>query len=325
MSLKVVKLRFKTPVHFGQMGIGIEEVSEVVHSDTLFGALCWAWASLYGRESLEDLLNSFTEKPPFLLSSCFIYSGDTFFLPKPHTSPPGFEDLATREEYSRIIKEMNYLPRETFRCWAWREKIDYGFIKSDYSKCYERFLVPRVALDRATSNSQIFYCGVVRYRDNCGLFCLIRIEDVACEEKLHAAFDLLGEMGLGGERTSGFGRFEPIWEDADEEWRRLLSFPGDSYCCLSLFHPENPEIIDELIEGASYSLLERRGWFSSPFSKKQYKRKTVTMFAEGSVFTRPITGHLVDVTPDIWRKEEEDPHPIYRYGYAFTIPIKQRE
>jgi len=327
MSLKVAKLKFKTPVHFGQMGIGIEEISEVVHSDTLFGALCWAWASLYGRKNLEGLLNSFSKKPPFLLSSCFIYGEDTFFLPKPQTSPPGFEDPATREEYGKIVKEMNYLPREIFRRWAWREKINYEsieLIRSDYGKSYERFLVPRVALDRATSSSQIFYCGVVRYRENCGLFCLIKVEDSSWEEKLHAAFTLLGEMGLGGERTNGFGQFELLWEDADEEWERLLSFSGDSYCCLSIFHPENLETLEELIEGASYSLLERRGWFSSPFSKRQYKRKSVVMFAEGSVFTRPITGHLVDVTPEIWKKEEQNPHPIYRYGYAFTVPIKQK-
>lgn len=138
------------------------------------------------------------------------------------------------------------------------------------------------------------------------------------------SLSLLGELGLGGERSSGLGKFKLTWEDADDEWNRLLLFEGNGCLCVSLFHPEDLDIIADTVNGASYALLERRGWFLSPFSRKQYKRKTVTMFAEGSVFAKKIAGHLVPVAPEIWIKEG-NPHPIYRYGYAFTIPVKLKE
>ncbi len=42
-----------------------------VHSDTLFGALCWAYRALQGRASLEQFLDGLPGRPPCVLSSCF--------------------------------------------------------------------------------------------------------------------------------------------------------------------------------------------------------------------------------------------------------------
>jgi len=324
MSLKIARLDFNTPVHFGGVGIGLESTEEIVHSDTLFSALCHSWVNLYGKADLDDLLISFEQKPPFLISSCFIYNSDTYFLPRPHTPPPGFESVDVRESHGKDVKRLNYLPREIFGLWARREKINYETIKEDYGSSYRFFLVPRVAIDRTNSNSQIYYCGTIKFQEGCGLFCLIKFNDRSYIQKVKMSFSLLGELGLGGERSSGLGKFKFVWVDADDEWNRLLSFKGDGYLCISLLHPENPDTIEDLMNGASYTLLERRGWFLSPFSTKQYKRKTVTMLAEGSVFTKSITGHLVPVTPEIWIKEG-NPHLIYRYGYAFVIPVKLKE
>ncbi len=45
--------------------------SRPIHSDTLFGALCWAWRVLYGREAVERFLSGASEEPPFVVSSAF--------------------------------------------------------------------------------------------------------------------------------------------------------------------------------------------------------------------------------------------------------------
>ncbi len=42
-----------------------------VHSDTLFGALCWAYRAVHGRAELERLLARLPEQPPWVVSSCF--------------------------------------------------------------------------------------------------------------------------------------------------------------------------------------------------------------------------------------------------------------
>jgi len=327
MILRMAKFMFNGPVHFGRIGVGIERTEEIVHSDTLFSALSHSWASLYSKSDLDDLLACFNQSPPFLLSSCFVYNNNTYFLPKPHTLPPGFENPDVRERYGKEVKETEYLPREIFELWIRREKINYESIKKDfpeYNSSYIFHLVPRVSIGRVRSNSQIYYCGTVKFRENCGLFCLVKFDDPSYEEKVKRGFFFLGEMGLGGERSNGLGRFNLRWEDCSKEWYELFTFKGSNYLCLSLFHPENIEIIEELVEGASYTLLERKGWLFSPFSKKQYKRKSVTMFSEGSIFEKEIKGHLVDVTPEIWMKEGNS-HPIYRYGFALTVQVNKGE
>ena len=58
-----------------------------IHSDTLFGALCWAIRVMYGVRPLEEMLAVFNERPKFILSSAFpcLRSGDRLvrFFPKP--------------------------------------------------------------------------------------------------------------------------------------------------------------------------------------------------------------------------------------------------
>ena len=44
-----------------------------IHSDTLFGAICWALRMLYGASYLEEMLTDFGEYPRFVLSSAFPY------------------------------------------------------------------------------------------------------------------------------------------------------------------------------------------------------------------------------------------------------------
>lgn len=319
MCFKIARMKFSSPVHFGELGIGIEETEEIIHSDTLFSSLCHAWASLYGKKDLEEMLDVFKNEPPFLLSSCFLYQNQTYFLPKPAVQPPGFEEARIREEYGKSIKKMNYLPAQVFKKWVKQEEITYETLKEnypDYADGFERDIIPRVALDRATSNSSIYHFGLVKFNKDAGLYCLIKVFKKDYEQKLESAFRLLGELGLGGERSSGYGRFEVSFPEVPDDLKGISQFEGDKYCLLSLFHPENG--LD--LKDASYGLIERRGWILSPYLKKQYKRKTVTMFSEGSVFSEPVKGHLVDVTPDIWDKEGI--HPIYRYGFGFTVGVK---
>ena len=71
-----------------------------IHSDTLFGALCWAIRHLYGKDRLESLLKAFAEDPKFILSSafpCLFHDGEKVrCYPKPLLS-----DL-TSEQVERL-------------------------------------------------------------------------------------------------------------------------------------------------------------------------------------------------------------------------------
>jgi CRISPR-associated protein Csm4 len=151
-----------------------------------------------------------------------------------------------------------------------------------------------------------------------GLYFLVEFPDADAEleSQLRIALELLGEEGLGGERSSGAGRFIPTWEALSDDWQAAVNFDqGNRHSLISLFWDKRitPYWLDAQ---ARYALQERGGWIASP-SGRQLRRKMVRMFAEGSVFSQVPRGQLADVTPAGFTQ-----HPVYRNGIAFSLPIK---
>lgn len=320
---KLVKLDFKNNLaHFGELGIGMEETSERVRSDTLFSALVISYARI--GKNVDTLLQRFhQEEVPFRLSSSFIYRENegktTYFLPRPKQAPINYpigNDLKIAKDY----KKLNFLDLATWKSWYQDDGFNEDTKLPDnvYGKCFEIDKQPKIAIDRNTRATNLYHTSFVRYRskpnDKSGLYFLIKFHDEILKNDLHdlkAALELLGEDGLGGERSSGAGQFEPSWHDLDEKWQNLVKFEGNSQSLISLYWDDN--LVS--LENSSYELQERGGWITS--SSKNQRRKKVMMFAEGSVFADIPIGKLADVTPP-----EFTQHRIYRSGIAVSLPIK---
>jgi CRISPR-associated protein Csm4 len=368
---KLVRLNFgKNLAHFGEAGIGTEETTERVRSDTLFSA----WVSLYGRifdtpnkPELENLLKRFDQtpdQPPFRISSTFIYRYTQsvanpkksyasqaeriiYYLPRPLQYPKGYpeDDLA----FSKVYRKLNYLPLDIWQRWyqgigftpedaqeltSAVSQETHGALQQagvfDYGSTFYKHQVPKVSIDRTNRATNFYQTGFVKFihseknkNDSSGLYFLIHFptNDPELENHLYAALELLGEEGLGGERSSGAGRFNATWldiEDASDpslkQWREVLHFKqGNHHALLSLFW-ENP-LRDRVLLGATarYALKERGGWVVGP----QVRRKMVRMFTEGSVFPVTPMGSLADVTPESFRRN----HNIYRSGVSLSLPI----
>lgn len=322
MSLWCAKFSFLDRVHFGSLGVGLESVEETLHSDSLYSALCHAWAACFGGDDLKELIARFQSSPPFLLSSAFPYLRETFLLPKPMTRPAGFADETMRQEYGKVLKATTYLPRELFVGWIQ----DMAFPPTQIeevpplvAQVFQKELIPRVALGRENAVSAIFQVGVVRFARNGGLYVLIRLHDEVMLPKLRTALELLGEMGVGGERTYGLGRFMVELAPAGAAWQVFEEERGPRYLTLSLSCP-NAEDLQRLDERCAYGLIERKGWIHSPYTYRQLKRKSVVMFAEGSVFSQALSGQVLDVTPTVW--ERAGSHPIYRFALPFYVSVQ---
>lgn len=362
MNWKLVRLNFgRNTVHFGEVGIGIEKTSDRVRSDTLFSAWISAYARLFGEE-VSELLKRFQQsEPPVRLSSTFLYyrhpesSNYIYYLPRPLEVPrnyPQGNDL----DFFKAYKKLTYLPLPVWRRWYqedgftnaesnsdraeildWTQKQNLnGQLTQagtfDYGKTSHENLLPKVAVDRVTRATNFYHTGFTQYawrlngneiESLSGLYFLLYFphQDPVLENKLFAALNLLGEEGLGGERSSGAGRFAIEWLDLPSEWKKVIDYrEGNSYCLISLFWSKSPP--KELINTASYDLIERGGWIASP-SGQQLRRKKVRMFAEGSVFSQSPKGELADVTPPEFgeKPEEYNPHPIYRSGISLSLPI----
>jgi len=323
MISEIVKLHFRSPLHITKRGVGMEATESYLPSDTLFGALCNAWGRLFGREQLESLLKAFNngEDRPFRISSGFPFLGNTYFLPRPYSHPRPLSGFLT-EETRKSLKECEFFEKDIFEKWIIGEPFgvsEYERVEQSKRKLKGEIfddLRPRNRMDRITDHAQLFFCGTTRFPKDAGLYSMV---DVAKDykEKLEGAFHFLGEMGVGGERKIGMGRFEAEWDSL-----KITEPDGSThYLTLSLYYPTEKEL-----EGISdilycYDLVQHGGFSESPFIKGQVRRKSCRMFKEGSVFEKDVKGRLVDVTPD----KPKLSHPIYRYGIAFNVGVKIEE
>jgi CRISPR-associated protein Csm4 len=344
---KLIKLNFsRNLAHFGELGIGLEETNERVKSDTLFSAIITSYARLFGKEETDTLLSKFTDSYyPFRHSSTFVYQNQEnnnclYYLPKPFYFPQGYP-IGKDLDFTKTYKTLNYLPLSIWQRWYQGN----GFSQQDqaeltlktssqgdsngnlaqaglfkYKDAFKFHQLPKVAIDRNSSHTNFYHTGFVQFQSQknqeSGLYFILEILDKTIETKLQATLQLLGEEGLGGERSTGAGRFELLWENLPQQWQNVLNFQSTAnHALISLFW--NNSIPQKLIENSYYEIKERGGWIYSPFSGSQIRRKKVKMFIEGSVFSGYPQGKLADVTPGKFAK-----HSIYRSGISFSIPVK---
>lgn len=301
---QLVKLHFKAPVHLGEAGLGLEESAITLHSDTLFSSIFQVWLRLYG-----------CGPPDLLITSAFPYVGEKYFFPRPLIGIPGFTpELGT--QFGKELKKLRFVSLRYFSSWVRGEAFDCGRMLEDSRELNEALAVavrPRVALDRLTSAPSLYFVGETRFDrlKGAGLFFLV---DVAPGDwaRFKAAVKLLGEEGIGGRRSQGYGVFEP-------EFPGEIKLEGpdraDGFVTLSLVYPETAEEVrDNLL---AYRLVERTGWLEGAGGNRGLRHLRVLMFGEGSVFKKPVRGRLVDVTPKGF-----DLHRVYRNGRAFGVGVR---
>ena len=342
-ELKIVKLHFRSSLHLGAdvPGIGLEGSLSIAHSDTLFSCLINSYAELHSGDpsAAKKLLTRFCEgEPPFRISSAFPFQmrtefAATYYLPKPLVDPPLFYDSTdgqwAKREYGKLVQETQLVPIDTFKNWL--EGGDAGpnqvvelrqlmeLEKQDIGSLCAHEIRPQHARDRLTDATTIYHTGLIHFHGRSGLYFLVELNDIDLLD--WAAFEAVlrqaGRNGLGGRRSLGNGVFEVTDEtisDLDNRWKELFDLQEQNgFINLSLYLPETFDTLNPV----AYQLVPRRGWCYSSVTPTQMKRKTVTMFGEGSVFRNKPKGGLADVTPDDFTA-----HKLYRYGIPISLPIQ---
>jgi len=327
--------------------------SEMVRSDTLFGAICWGYRNLFGEDELITLLEKFDSgTPPFILSSCFPWLTDgekrVYFFPKP-LAEDKFMDM-TRDEvaaYSKI-KKLKYVPEEIFRLLiegkigdikAKRTKIKRGqkwvfdihggryIIENDIAipegavnekrigRLHKVKEVPRNSINRLTmaTDDNLFFREEMFFNENAGFFFLIKGSNGELS-KIKAAVRYVEDRGIGGEISVGKGHIEIIDFEDFEGFKE----EGSNFVTLSLYCPQKDELSDFNGSNVWYEPVVRKGKIENAFVRgvKPWKDK-VLMFAEGSTF--PSTGRAYYGCCPIVKKT---PHHVRQYGYAFPVQMK---
>ncbi len=311
--LLLVKLRFRSALRIGSGDIAHgEEFRGIIHSDTLFSAIINEWVRMYGNNSITDMISNLnTDSPSFRVSSAFPYYFNEYYLPTP---------IGTDELYMEKLKDTSFLELYDFLELAQGnlKSIRKKKLKNPLDGLMLNLVAPRVSIDRISATTNIFQTSCWLIKQGGGMYFLIDLKDESLRKVLALCIKMLGESGIGGDRSVGYGLFDAEIEQANNiiGWSELFQKrAGESkaYYTLSLCHLSK----DEAKEAISYQILSRKGWIFSRSSAKQMKRRGCKMFAEGSLFNSPIKGRVVAVTPSEFRSE----HDIFRYGLGMMVEI----
>jgi CRISPR type III-A-associated RAMP protein Csm4 len=193
---------------------------------------------------------------------------------------------------------------------------------------FRRILRAAAAVDRLTRASDVHRTAGLEFERGAGMWLAVAFAGDEAHTKwegpVTAAFRLLADSGIGGERSRGWGRSHDA-EVSSGQLDQLLNIkaPSDgaeaetAYWLLSLFHPSERDAIDW--QRGNYSLIARSGRIESP-TRPGGEKRMLRMVEEGSVLfsADAPSGAARDVAP------EGFPHPVFRAGFALALPITVR-
>jgi CRISPR-associated protein Csm4 len=347
MKTYLYRLDFTSPVHLGAHGIGLEQTLTTLSSDALVSALINALAVLGKADNAVAGLCS--NNPPFVMSSLFPFGpdsgGKTIYTVKRPIIPPK-TDPATLRDKGKDIKKLDFIKLEDLANWLGERPLSVDEIENitkvqDFmggpegaeignsesqtvkqqkpNKWWTIAMRPRVALDRQSQNSNIWFCAVLHFSSGAGLYGLVHIHSDQWFVILKQAFNLLGDMGIGGEKTYGMGLFTFKGFEPIETVVKPLPTGLSKKALLSAYYPNEAERnrLPDCLE--AWDFFESKGYIVTGRDATTLKRKRVNFLSEGSVFTKTVTGAMVNVTPDAGDAMGLI-HPIYRCGLAFMLP-----
>ena len=340
VTFHIAKLKLRGPIHISRGRIDPESSAEIIHSDTMKSALFAIGLQLFGYKELEaiDYWNAFH------MSSGFPFLKEECFFPKPMTKL----NMTIGQEkegatLTKKLKKLTYLGTSYFEQTLsghhmevpLKDFFDGGefvsahpSVKKLYKEAPKSRIIGKDLQQRVRINTQdTFYVERVYFHPEAGLYFLFTGLTEELKERLSAMIKLLGESGLGKNRTFGFGQF--TFEEF-EEVQLEVPDKADKWTNVGLYCPagerkENAEIDAHILEQSAYSLIKRGGWISSPENNDhlKHRKRSVYMFKEGSVFHFgpsdegvQIKGKMVDLTPDIVKE-----HEIWREGRSLFLPI----
>lgn len=321
-----------------------------LRSDTLWGALCWAIRSVFDEARLERVLSAYASDDAdeaFYLSSAFPYledeTGKTCFFPMPmqpfrHTVKEATASLTPTQiklrERKKKSKEQGqqYLSKPHFEYLIGDGEpplavkkappvINRPMTHNTISRLTGSTLTIKEKEEDAQGSGQLFHTEELYLKgEDSGLFFLLRGND----EVVTPALRYLQHEGIGGDRSTGKGRF-----DISDPMPFTLNTPADANAlvCLSLYHPTSDELAGWPGAEArlmNYKLETRQG--RAHLRKQHLHEKALLFFKEGSAFpsyeAQATKG--LNYGQNVRTGRHSAGFDMQRYGHGFMINAKIR-
>jgi len=306
------QLNFHGALHVDGRGTAFYEQAEIfVRSDTLSAAIAATWLRLY-----PDDADCLFEQTPWLLTSAFPFYLNRLFFPRPVSSKaislPG-EQLGQ----AKSLKKAQWLESSL---WQQAANADVDWHHDEVTGCglmstkghpiadplWHIESKPRIAVDRGGNHAAkglIFNFSRVHYHPDGGLFFLARFNDEASRNRFDSVLALLGDNGLGSDRSNGHGHFT-------FSNKPMPVLKTNKPVCLSLLNPSDEDMGQDWLHDAAYDLVRRGGWIGG----SSWRKQSIRMFTEGSSFSQRLQGRMVKVGDHPLAG-----HPVYRDGRAFMV------
>jgi CRISPR type III-A-associated RAMP protein Csm4 len=320
-----VRFRPVGPWRFGPDSGARDRVDLIYHSDALFSAVCSAMSQLGLLEEWLLATAASADASAVRFSSFFPFFGDTLLVVPPRSLWPPPESTKIR------YKGAHFVPLSVIESLLSEKAMDEDRWAVDgESECLvlaNQGRGPfRVALRSSASVDRLQSAAVAVHSTACleftragGLWTIVQFASQAAasrwEAPVRSALLLLADSGFGGERSRGWGRSEaPEWQ----LWTPPQAPATEqAHWLLSLYTPAENDAVDW--KRGNYATVSRSGRIESSARWGEPKQPT-TMIAEGSVLlaSSELRGAASNVAPAGF------PHPVYRAGFAVTVPIPWR-
>lgn len=351
MKYYLYKLWFSTPVHFGGAAEGgkLEEAEMTLAADSLFSALCCELAEQGEEERLSRFI-VLTREGKVRFSDLYPFQREErgeewYYLPRPVLPPaPAKEkeelrDLATERKEARARKNLKKLSHlraselEPFLA-AWREGRPYH--TREIFSFGTSSLVERVNCSRE-GETLPYFVRTFNFSQKAGLYGVLAVEEEAVGTEIIFALESLGLTGIGGKRSSGYGKFclenggglskehaagdvtakkntvslavdlaKATSVDGKALYSLLQAESAPCQMCLSVLLPAERD--EEVLTDAWYQLVRRSGFITGAANQQQ-KKDSVYMLSAGSCLPRRLTGKMAVLG-------RVGGHEVLRYGYG---------
>ena len=330
MALVAYRLAFRGPIHLGTGREGdLADLDFPPRSDTIASAIVALWRHVGGGASDQEVTR-IAAQPPFAVSSAMptVLVGDKWetllFL------PAGIFDrlLPLSGAERKILKRVRFGSIESLQSLL-NGRMPHGAIARGDA------LVPatfdgelwtnhsrlRLQVDRMGDrpmDGQLYEFGGVHLANNVCLIVVVDFIDAGCRSTVEAALALLGDEGIGADRTAGYGAFTV--EHVEERFAPDLG--TGARLSLSLLHPTRDEIAGGLLDSPAEYLITTRGGWATSMNTVSFRRKVVNMLAEGSLVKDLGSRRYGDSAMVLEPGDSGPSHPVCRLGTAVTLPIK---
>lgn len=306
MLYKILKLHFSSGVHIGNGMLTDGEC--IIHADTIFSALCFEALHLQG--GIEKLVEK-CKKGLIRFSDGLPYIENTLYIPKPYMTFETADDGDSIKK--KAFKKLKYIPINKLSIYE-NGNLD-AVEEADIFKKLGKYEMRSNVMIKRGEDAEPYHVGVYHFGEGNGLYLCTAFATKEEEEYFLLLLNAVGVTGIGGKRSSGFGKFHVEAEECPACFtERLEGSQYKKHISLSVSLPKENEM-EMACQNASYLLLKRSGFiYSSTYSPGFQKKKTIYCFSAGSCFENIYEGDIYDVSC-------QGKHSVYRYGLPLFLGV----